>query len=431
MPIDTPADRVVRTEDVFSAIRTEHLILDRLGIGDVDRLVAYKSDPAVALHQAWDAPFTEVHADRLIAATVGDRLAQGGQLAMRTRDGVLVGDVHVSPVKDVPHAVELGITIAPEYHGRGFGSEALRAVVDALFAGDSVHKIIAYVAAANGPSLRLFDRVGFRREGRLSDSYRARDGSLIEEVLFGLVRADWARQAHQFDVIAFDADDTLWHSEDSFFAAEQTFVDLVTPFVDDGIDVKAALAATERRNLHITGYGVKAFGLSMLETAAAIASERLPMPVIAQLGDVIKQMLLEPVRLLPGVASVLEQLGRTHRLVLITKGDLIHQTAKVQTSGLAHHFERVEIVMKKDAEVYARIIETLGVLPHRFCMVGNSVRSDILPVLSLGSGAVHIPYPLLWDLEQAPHDHGHSFAELESLAQLPAWLTGSTTARAE
>ncbi len=416
-------------EQMFSAIRTERLILDRLSAGDVDRLVAYKSDPDVALHQAWAAPFTEVSANRLVAATVADRLDQGGQLALRTPDGVLVGDMHVSPVKDVAHTVELGITIAPQYHGRGFGSEAIRGVVNALFDGESVHKVIAYIAAANAPSLRLFDRVGFRREGHLRDSYRARDGRLIDEVLVGLTRADWARTHMQFDVIAFDADDTLWHSEDSFFAAEQTFVDLVTPYVDDGIDVKAALTATEHRNLHITGYGVKAFGLSMLETAAAIAGDRLPVQVITQLGDVVKQMLLEPVRLLPDVAGVLEQVGRTHRLVLITKGDLIHQTAKVNTSGLAHHFEHVEIVMEKDAAVYARIMHTLGVLPHRFCMVGNSVRSDILPVLSLGGGAVHVPYPLLWDLEHAPHDHGHTFAELETLAQLPAWLRESTTAR--
>lgn len=414
---------------VFTSIRTERLILDRLTPRDVDRLLHYKNDPEVARHQVWAVPFSEMHASRLVTATVGDQLQAGGQLAMRLLDGTLIGDMHASPVKDVAHTVELGITIATEYHGQGFGSEALRAIVDALFGGDSVHKIIAYVAAANAPSLRLFDRTGFRREGRLYDSYRARDGRLIEEVLFGLTRSGRARMQTQFDVIAFDADDTLWHSEDSFFAAEQTFVDLVTPYVDDGIDVKAALTATERRNLHITGYGVKAFGLSMLETAAGIAGERLPMQVITQLGDIVKQMLLEPVRLLPSVASVLEQVGLTHRLVLITKGDLIHQTAKLQTSGLAHHFEHVEIVMEKDAEVYARLLETLGVLPHRFCMVGNSVRSDILPVLSLGGGAVHVPYPLLWDLEHAPHDHGHTFAELETLAQLPAWLTASTTAR--
>jgi putative hydrolase of the HAD superfamily len=160
----------------------------------------------------------------------------------------------------------------------------------------------------------------------------------------------------------------------------------------------------------------------MLETAAAIASDRLPMSVITQLGEVVHSMLLEPVRLLPGVAEVLEQVGASHRLVLITKGDLIHQTAKVETSGLAHHFERVEIVMEKDAATYARIVQSLGVLPERFCMVGNSVRSDVLPVLALGASAVHVPYPLLWDLEHAPHDHGHVVAELESLAQLPAWL---------
>jgi putative hydrolase of the HAD superfamily len=237
--------------------------------------------------------------------------------------------------------------------------------------------------------------------------------------------------ATRYEVIAFDADDTLWHSEDSFFAAETIFVDLVSPFVDDGVDVKAALTATERRNVHVLGYGVKAFGLSMLETAASIAGERLPISVMTRLVEVAREMLLEPVRLLPGVASVLEQVGEEHRLVLITKGDLIHQTAKVDTSGLAHHFERIEIVMEKDAATYARIIESLGVLPERFCMVGNSVRSDILPVLALGASAVHVPYPLLWDLEHAPHDHGHTVAELESLTQLPGWLEVSVTNRGE
>jgi len=241
---------------------------------------------------------------------------------------------------------------------------------------------------------------------------------------------------HDFDVIGFDADDTLWRSEDSFDAAEKMFVQLLSPFVDDGIDVKAALTAVERKNLHIFGYGVKAFGLSMVECATSIAAGRVPTDVISQLIETTRAMLTEPVHLLPHVPAVLEQVGATHRMVMITKGDLIHQTAKVNGSGLAHHFERVEIVMEKDAPTYARIIELLGIDPVRFCMVGNSVRSDILPVLSLGGSAVHVPYHLLWDLEHAPLDHGHTFAELSSLAEFPAWLaedrdqlaTGSTTA---
>ena len=232
-----------------------------------------------------------------------------------------------------------------------------------------------------------------------------------------------------FDVVAFDADDTLWHSEDSFHEAEQTFVRLLAPYADEGVDVKAALTAVERKNLHVFGYGVKAFGLSMVEAATSLGADRTPPSLFGELIEMTRAMLMAPVRLLPGVAAVLERVAADHRIVLITKGDLIHQTTKVDTSGLAHHFERIDIVTEKDIETYQRIIAELGIEPDRFCMVGNSVRSDILPVLSLGGGAVHVPYPLLWDLEHAPDDHGHSFAELESLDQLPEWLMGSTTAR--
>ena len=236
---------------------------------------------------------------------------------------------------------------------------------------------------------------------------------------------------HDFDVIGFDADDTLWRSEDSFDAAEKMFVQLLSPFVDDGIDVKAALTAVERKNLHIFGYGVKAFGLSMVECATSIAAGRVPTDVISQLIETTRAMLTEPVHLLPDVPAVLAEVGAAYQMVLITKGDLIHQNAKIDMSGLAHHFAEIDVVMEKDVDTYARIIKRLDVAPERFCMVGNSVRSDILPVLALGASAVHVPYALLWDLEEAPADHGQTFAELQSLAQLPAWLenlTESTTA---
>ena len=415
----------------FTAIRTNRLTIDRLTFADIPRLVHYKNDVDIALHQTWPMPFTGEAAERFVAEPVGNDLESAGQLALRTLDGELIGDMRVHLLADVTHTVELGITLAAGRHGHGYASEAIRGVVNALFAGDTIHKVMAYVALANEPSLRLFDSLGFIREGLLRDSFRARNGELITEVLFGLTRAARLRPTARFDVIAFDADDTLWHSEDSFVAAERRFVELVSPYVDEGIDVSAALAATERRNLHVLGYGVKAFGLSMLETAAAIAPDRLAVGVMSELTDIVKHMLMEPVRLLVGVAEVLAEVGSAHRLVLITKGDLVHQSSKVSTSGLAHHFEHVEIVMEKDPATYARIIASLGVRPERFCMVGNSVRSDILPVLALGASAVHVPYPLLWDLEQAPHDHGHTVAELQSLAELPRWLMESTTVPSE
>jgi putative hydrolase of the HAD superfamily len=226
--------------------------------------------------------------------------------------------------------------------------------------------------------------------------------------------------AESFDVIGFDADDTLWHSEDSFSKAEATFAEWVSPYAADGVDVKAALTAVERKNLHTFGYGVKAFGLSAVEAAITITEGRVPTSVIAQLVELVRADLTAPVRLLPHVPEVLAAVGRSYRMVLITKGDLIHQTFKVETSGLAHHFEHVEILLEKDPEAYRKVLAGRGIAPARFCMVGNSVRSDILPVMALGGTAVHVPYPLLWELEHVEHDE--HFAELASIADLPAWL---------
>ena len=223
-----------------------------------------------------------------------------------------------------------------------------------------------------------------------------------------------------FDVIGFDADDTLWHSEDSFHASEMKFVEWVSPYVAEGIDVKAALTAVERKNLHTFGYGVKAFGLSAVEAAISISEGRVPTEVIGRLVEMVRATLTEPVRLLPHVPEVLAQVGRHHRMVLITKGDLIHQTFKVETSGLAHHFEHVDILLEKDPDTYRRVLADRGIDPTRFCMVGNSVRSDILPIMALGGTAVHVPYPLLWELEHVEHDE--HFAELASITELPAWL---------
>jgi putative hydrolase of the HAD superfamily len=224
----------------------------------------------------------------------------------------------------------------------------------------------------------------------------------------------------RFDLIAFDADDTLWRSEDGFRANELHFVDVVAPYAPEGVDVKAALTATERKNLHVFGYGVKAFGLSMVECAIQVTEGAIPTAVIADLVERARDQLQEPVRLLPDVPEVLEEVGRNYRLALITKGDLIHQTHKVDVSGLAHHFEHIEIVLEKDPETYRRLLARFDVEPSRFCMVGNSVRSDILPVMSLGGHGVHVPYELLWELEHIDHDE--QLTELKVLADLPAWL---------
>jgi putative hydrolase of the HAD superfamily len=224
----------------------------------------------------------------------------------------------------------------------------------------------------------------------------------------------------RFDVIGFDADDTLWHSEDSFHAVEARFVELVQPYVREGIDVRAALRATERAHVPVAGYGVKTFSLSMAHAAVTMTEGRIPATVVREVLDAGLGMLSEPVRLLPDVPEVLADVGRDHRLVLITKGDLVHQTRKVTTSGLLHHFEHVEVVLEKDVDTYRGLLARLQLDPSRFCMVGNSVRSDVLPLLAIGSHAMHIPYPLLWEQEHVDHDE--DVDELESLSALPARL---------
>ena len=224
----------------------------------------------------------------------------------------------------------------------------------------------------------------------------------------------------QFDVIGFDADDTLWMSEDGFRSNELRFVELIAPYTATGIDIRAALTATERKNLGTFGYGVKSFAISMVEAAITISAGAVPVEVISQLVDLARDQLEAPVHLLPHVPEVLACVGATTKLVLITKGDLVHQTHKIQTSGLAHHFDHLEIVLEKDVETYAGLLRRFGVSPDRFLMVGNSVRSDILPVMALGGHGVHVPYHMLWELEHV--DHNELIVELTSLAELPAWL---------
>jgi putative hydrolase of the HAD superfamily len=204
-------------------------------------------------------------------------------------------------------------------------------------------------------------------------------------------------------VVGLDGDDTLWHNETRFNVTQGELRDLLRRHVPDA-DVDAHLAETEMTNLGIYGYGVKAFTLSMIETAIQVTRGKIPATDLEVILGWGKRMLMEPTELLDGVEGTLKLLGKRYDLLLITKGDLFDQESKLARSGLAGLFLGVEIVSEKDVESYRRILERRGIKPDEFLMVGNSLRSDVVPVLELGARAVHIPYQVTWHHEHVPDE---------------------------
>lgn len=196
-------------------------------------------------------------------------------------------------------------------------------------------------------------------------------------------------------MVGFDGDDTLWRSEDYYRGAQREFEGLLARYVDLD-DVYARLYAVEKRNLALFGYGAKGMTLSMLEAAIEITASRIEARDLHRIVAIGKSLLQHPVELLPGIADAVAAIARMHPVVLVTKGDLFHQEAKVRESGLAGFFRRIEIVSEKDVPTYARLLEEFGVAACEFVMIGNSLRSDIAPVLELGGWGVHMPYHVTW-----------------------------------
>ncbi|PNS08437.1 HAD family hydrolase [Solilutibacter silvestris] len=203
-------------------------------------------------------------------------------------------------------------------------------------------------------------------------------------------------------MVGFDADDTLWKSEDYYRAAEAEFRRIVAGYIDLG-DLGGRLYEVEKRNLAVFGYGAKGMVLSMVEAAIEVTDARIVAADIHRIVSLGRGLLLHPVELLPGISAAVDAMAARFPVVLITKGDLFHQEAKVRASGLADRFQRIEIVSEKDPETYARLFHEFGVRPEEFVMVGNSLRSDIAPVLELGGAGIHIPYHVTW-AHEAEHD---------------------------
>ncbi len=222
--------------------------------------------------------------------------------------------------------------------------------------------------------------------------------------------------------IGFDADDTLWHNERFFRMTQERFAGLLADYTDSD-HLHARLLAAERRNLGRYGFGIKGFVLSMIETAIEVTDERVPARVIAELIAAGQEMLAHPIELLAGARAAVEALADSHPLILITKGDLLDQERKLAQSGLGDLFHAVEIVSDKTARTYEQVFARHGAGAERALMAGNSLKSDVLPMIAAGGWGVHVPHELTWALEHDQPPEGEPrFRSLAGIADLPALI---------
>lgn len=220
--------------------------------------------------------------------------------------------------------------------------------------------------------------------------------------------------------IAFDADDTLWHNERFFKLTKESFAGLLSDYADAD-HLEERLLAAERRNLSRYGFGIKGFTLSMIETAIEVSGETLPASVIKTILDAGRDMLDHPVELFPGVGEAVDRLAKSHKLLIVTKGDLFHQERKVAASGIADYFSGVEIVSDKSPATYQAVFARHGEGPEKGLMIGNSLKSDVIPAIEAGAWGVYVPHELTWVVEHASAPSAHPrYREVRAVAELPA-----------
>lgn len=223
--------------------------------------------------------------------------------------------------------------------------------------------------------------------------------------------------------VGFDGDDTLWKSEDYYRAAELEFEGIIGQYIDlTDARTQQHLLEVERRNLRIFGYGAKGMTLSMIEAAVQLTGERISARDIHRVIEIGRATLQHPVEIIDGIREAVQSIAQHHEIVLITKGDLFHQESKIEQSGLADLFHRIEVVSEKDQPTYARVLRELGTTADRFVMVGNSLRSDIEQVVALGGWGIYVPYHITWahEAEHAIADGEPRMLQVESAVDLEA-----------
>ncbi len=223
-------------------------------------------------------------------------------------------------------------------------------------------------------------------------------------------------------VIGFDADDTLWVNEPYFRDTENKFCSLLEDYLPQHT-ILQELFKTEMDNLALYGYGIKGFMLCMVETALRITNNKLNNSILNHIIELGKEMLEKPIELLDGVEDVLQQLKGKYKLVVATKGDLLDQERKLKKSGIEHYFHHIEIMSDKQEADFSKLITHLDIAPGEFLMLGNSLKSDVLPVLAIGGHGVHIPYHITWEHEKVEHQIDHpQFRQIESITGILPFL---------
>ena len=226
-------------------------------------------------------------------------------------------------------------------------------------------------------------------------------------------------------VLGIDADDTVWENEAWFYKIQDRFFEMMSSWSDTQ-DTNAALLENERASIPQYGYGVTSFVRSMILTAIQISNNEIETKQISQIVSWGDELIEAPVDLLPGVEETLSELSNNHHLLLITKGDVLHQRAKVENSGLSDFFWNIEVVGEKDSAVYEMLLNRYGISPEMFVMIGNSVSSDILPVLNIGAKAIHVPHHTTWELEVPDPKELEKvdFPIAQSISEVPGILSG-------
>ncbi len=222
-------------------------------------------------------------------------------------------------------------------------------------------------------------------------------------------------------VIAFDADDTLWHNEPFFDEAQAKFCELFSDYASRQ-EILQLILSHQVKNLPLYGFGIKAFVLSMIESALELTNHQISGLVIEKIIQIGKDLLLKPVELLPNVEDVLNQLKGDYKLIVATKGDLKDQHRKLHDSGIGHYFHHIEVMSDKKELDYEKMLLRLDIKPEDFTMIGNSLKSDVLPVLNVGGHAIHIPYHTTWEYEkidfEIKHDNFMSVAHIKDVVTL-------------